>query len=238
MSRRSLALGFQILDAFNMSGLTELLDLLLPTRCALCARVGSPLCAVCTDALQFSPRTLSRIGGDEFELNGWAASEFGGFERKLIHAFKEEGQTSLAPTLIEPMVPLLAQVIGERNGVMLVPVPSSRVNFRRRGYMPTKILARGMARRSRGLCQIQDALFFKRLVDDQASLDSKRRQSNLADSMRAKPNVFGREIVIFDDVVTTGATVMEAARALISAGGKVIGFLAFAETILKRQSKT
>jgi predicted amidophosphoribosyltransferase len=51
--------------------------------------------------------------------------------------------------------------------------------------------------------------------------------------MVAKPGVHGKRIILVDDVVTTGATLLEAARAVASAGGVVVGFLTFAETLLK-----
>jgi predicted amidophosphoribosyltransferase len=55
--------------------------------------------------------------------------------------------------------------------------------------------------------------------------------------MLADSRVFGRQVILFDDVVTTGSTILEAGRAVELAGGTVIGFLAFAETILKTPSK-
>jgi predicted amidophosphoribosyltransferase len=75
-------------------------------------------------------------------------------------------------------------------------------------------------------------------VEDQARLDSDARRKNLVESMLADSRVAGRHIVLFDDVVTTGSTILEAGRAVASAGGILVGFLAFAETILKTPSKT
>jgi orotate phosphoribosyltransferase len=51
--------------------------------------------------------------------------------------------------------------------------------------------------------------------------------------MTAGPGVKGRRVILVDDVVTTGATLLEAARAVTSAGGEVVGFLTFSETLLK-----
>jgi predicted amidophosphoribosyltransferase len=44
-------------------------------------------------------------------------------------------------------------------------------------------------------------------------------------------------VILFDDVITTGSTILEANRAVAEAGGMVLGFLGFAETILKTASK-
>ncbi len=56
--------------------------------------------------------------------------------------------------------------------------------------------------------------------------------------MVSDSRVLGRQVILFDDIVTTGSTMLESARAVTMAGGKVIGFLAFAETILKTRSKS
>jgi predicted amidophosphoribosyltransferase len=84
---------------------------------------------------------------------------------------------------------------------------------------------------------VADSLIFKRKVEDQSRLDSNARRKNLEGSMLADSRVFGRQVILFDDVVTTGSTILEAGRAVELAGGTVIGFLAFAETILKTHSK-
>jgi predicted amidophosphoribosyltransferase len=55
--------------------------------------------------------------------------------------------------------------------------------------------------------------------------------------MAADSRVAGRYVILFDDVVTTGSTLLEAGRAVASAGGILVGFLAFAETILKTPPK-
>jgi orotate phosphoribosyltransferase len=55
--------------------------------------------------------------------------------------------------------------------------------------------------------------------------------------MLSDTRVSGRQVIILDDVVTTGSTILEAARAVAAAGGIVVGFLGFAETILKTASK-
>jgi predicted amidophosphoribosyltransferase len=84
---------------------------------------------------------------------------------------------------------------------------------------------------------VVDSLRFRRSVADQASLRSESRKANLAGSMSADSRVSGRRVLLFDDVITTGSTILEADRAVTEAGGIVLGFLGFAETILKTASK-
>jgi predicted amidophosphoribosyltransferase len=86
-------------------------------------------------------------------------------------------------------------------------------------------------------CLLSNTLYFTRQVVDQSTLDSSARKANLDSAMYSKPLSSGRPVILFDDVITTGSTILEAARAITVSGGKVIGFLAFAETILKTGSK-
>ncbi|MEY4019812.1 MAG: hypothetical protein RLZZ590_1112, partial [Actinomycetota bacterium] len=145
---------------------------------------------------------------------------------KLIRAFKEFGQTSVGKFIAPQMAALLVGQTGH-----LVSVPSSRQNKIKRGYSPSLVLARRVAKAA-GLPLI-DALRFARAVADQAGLGVDARRKNLEGSMLAKPSVHGKRVILVDDVVTTGATLLEAARAVTEQGGQVVGFLTFAETMLK-----
>jgi ComF family protein len=211
----------------------ELLDLLLPTRCALCDILGSALCSNCIGEFQLARTMVVREG-----LVGAVAAQYGAKEQKVLHAFKEKGQTSLGSFLAEPLAEILSQLAVSVDRPILVPVPSSRENYKKRGFTPTKLLGKSVCKESSQVCVLVDSLRFQRKVVDQSHLDSEARRGNLAGSMVSDARVSGRQVIIFDDVVTTGSTILEATRAVTAAGGNVVSFLAFAETILKTHSKT
>lgn len=212
-----------------MSAFEELLDLLLPTPCCGCKRLGSILCPACLKSLIGSPRMVTR----ESQI-GWAYCAFDDRVSQILSAFKEDGQTRVAITLAAKMLPILANFSKiDSNGIklVLVSVPSRSSSFAKRGFVPAKVLANSLARQSK--LQSVSALKFCRPVEDQAGLGSSQRRTNLVDSMAAKFSMKGYRVLIIDDIVTTGATVLEASRALRAAGAEVVGFLAFAETLLK-----
>ena len=85
------------------------------------------------------------------------------------------------------------------------------------------------------LCRKAGIELARVLVHDRATVSQKTlgaddRASNLFESMRARRPLHGRKFVLIDDVVTTGATFFEAARALREAGGEVVGGAALAFT--------
>lgn len=78
-----------------------------------------------------------------------------------------------------------------------------------------------------------------RQPEDQRRLGEQARFTNLHEAMsyRSASSV-GSEVVLIDDVVTTGATLLEAARAVTSAGDVVVGFMTFAQTHREQDAKS
>jgi len=124
--------------------------------------------------------------------------------------------------------PDLRSLLACRNGpVFVVPVPSSRSAVRRRGDSPQQLLTRAAAAqtgRSEREIILSPALRLRRRVADQSGLNHRQRAGNLERAMQVRPrwrmSVQGASCLLVDDVLTTGATLVEAARAL-RAGGAV-----------------
>lgn len=236
------------------SALSAARDLLLGGRCAACDRPGGVLCRVCRDllpqeALLARGPTRPRPCPDGFPPT-WSVGGYEGALRAVLLAHKEHGQQALARPLGELLAlavePLLGPAPDRRRAgsgpVVLVPVPSRAAAVRSRGRDPTAVLVRAAARvlRAGGHDVAVGALLATRpgLVD-QSGLGIEGRAANLAGSMRVRsralrvlarrsPRVDG--VVVCDDVVTTGATLVEAARALRAVGLPVRGAASVAAT--------
>ena len=187
-------------------------DLILPRPCVACGRPDGPLCRWCGPA--GAPAAV-RVTA----LAVWAAGGYDAGLRTALLAYKERGRLDLA----RPLGTLLAgavdaAVAGQDGPVCLVPVPSSARARRDRGGDHVLRLARA-AGGSRHLGVVR-ALRLTREVSDSAGLGRRQRAANLADAFAADPPRPGPAplAVIVDDIVTTGATLREAARALELAG--------------------
>ena len=98
----------------------------------------------------------------------------------------------------------------------LVPVPTTRRRLRQRGFNQARLLAEHLGE-TWGM-PVLPALSRKDEHTAQMKLSAESRRSNLADCMRSDASVSGKRILLVDDVLTTGSTASEAARALLAAG--------------------
>src|SRR4051794_11563808 len=160
-----------------------------------------------------------------------AAGAYAGPVQPAVLAFKEHGRAELAGplgTALALAVAVVLRGVPERSGtVLLVPVPSSAAAVRRRGRDHVRELADAAAGelRAAGMAVGTARLLGRapgRRVRDSAGLGALERQANLAGRFRvALPRAGlppGSRLVLVDDVVTSGATLTEAARALRTAG--------------------
>jgi predicted amidophosphoribosyltransferase len=162
----------------------------------------------------------------------WGVATYAGAVRAVVVAHKEYGRLDLTPPLGEALARSVAAAgSGAAGPILLVPAPSRRVAVRRRGHDPTLRMALRAASvlRSTGVdTRVVPVLRLRRGVADQAGLSAAQRAANVSEAMHVnrRPAVLvaGRPVVLVDDVVTTGATLAEAARALERAGaGTVAG---------------
>lgn len=201
--------------------LAEAAALVLPVRCGGCDAPGVALCGTCRAAL--TPMPHRRVVGDGLAV--WAALAYDGAAAAAIGALKERGRTDLARAFAPAMRTALAAAGREAAPpVTAVAVPTSSAAFRRRGYRVPELLAR------RAGVPTRRALIWTRRVADQRALGRAERARNVAGAMRARGPRLPDRVVLVDDVLTTGATLSEAARALRSAGVEVVAAAVLAAT--------
>lgn len=213
----------------------ELAGLVLPVDCAGCGAARVLVCDGCRGALSGAAagpvRPSPRPEGLPVVR---AAAVYEGAVRAVLLAHKERGALPLAGVLGGALAAaVLAGGTGPGPGeVALVPVPSARRQVRARGHDPARriaLAAAGRLRRAGVPARVAPVLVLRRAVADQAGLGARQRRENLAGALAVRRDgvrlTRGARIVLVDDVVTTGATLAEAARA-VRAGGLVVGAVA------------
>jgi ComF family protein len=115
--------------------------------------------------------------------------------------------------------------------VSLIPIPLGGRRRRQRGYNQSERIAAALSRRT-GAALLEDALQRVRETRTQTALTPEARQANVAGAFQAGP-VAGLELVLVDDVFTTGATLVAAAAVLSAAGARRVEAGAFARAVVE-----
>lgn len=220
------------------SAATGLLDLALPAACAGCGVAPGLVCPACASALAGPARLRPPEPAPPGLPPPFAVADYSGPVRAIVVEHKERGRLALARPLGDALArAVLAAAPAGHAGLLLVPAPSRPTAVRSRGHDPTARMARRAAlvlRRAGVAVQARSVLRVGPQVRDQAGLSSWQRAANLEGSMHvprgALRHVAGAQVVVVDDVVTTGATLCEAARALHVAGARVAGAATVAAT--------
>lgn len=216
--------------------------------------IAGGVCTVCGERL-FSPYALAGPVNEvqsiqnEFRCGMCRRMEplfaramaYGSYEsglRELIHLLKYGGVRPAANVLGRMLAEAIGGLEGDfpPEGVAVVPVPLHRKRLRQRGFNQAELIARAAMknmRRGDHLLLRPEALARTRETESQIGLTSHQRRANLRGAFAvAEPEtVKGREVLVVDDVYTTGATVSECARVLRRAGATRVWVATVARTL-------
>ncbi|MCL7427638.1 ComF family protein [Streptomyces sp. YS415] len=207
----------------------DLTDLVLPAECGGCGRPRAVLCPECRTALSgAAPRRVRPVPEPPGLPVAYAAAPYADEVRAALLAHKERGALALAAPLGVALAGAVRAGLRQPSGadqwpapVLLVPVPSARRAVRARGHDPARRIALAAAaelRRTGTAARVLAVLRQRRAVADQSGLNSRQRMDNLAGALRVAPGgerlLGGGSVVLVDDLMTTGASLAEAARAV------------------------
>ncbi|MGW2685986.1 phosphoribosyltransferase family protein [Streptomyces sp. NPDC001414] len=200
----------------------DLTDLVLPAECGGCGTPRTVLCPECRAALSGAvPRRVRPVPEPRGLPAVYAAAAYADEVRAALLAHKERGALALAGAL---GAALAGAVRAGRPGIgpaLLVPVPSAPWAVRARGHDPVRRIALAAAaelRRTGVPARVVPVLRQRRAVADQSGLNSRQRLANIEGALEVVAGgarlLAGGRVVLVDDLVTTGATLAEAARAV------------------------
>ena len=219
----------------------DIADLFLGRACSGCGAPGTVLCPDCHTALRPQPQVHEHLihSGTDW-LPAAHALSYRGVVRRVLYTYKDHRVPELAPTLSPLLGAAIAEVIEGRvagESIRIVPVPSRRAAVRRRGFDPVRRVLEHL-RRSEPVPPWtgEDWIIADWLIDQRGRGASKRldRSARLRSAREAfapaRRLVPGADVVLVDDIITTGSTISEAARTLERAGVHVHGIAAIAYT--------
>ncbi|WP_240361913.1 ComF family protein [Streptomyces sp. MBT27] len=206
----------------------EFSGLVLPTACGGCGRPRTALCARCRAGLLGAPACRVRPAPEPAGLPAvYAAAPYEDAVRAVLLGHKERGALGLAGVLGQALAGAARAAAAPcgRGPLLLVPVPSSRRAVRARGHDATRriaLAAAGELRRSGTDARVVAVLRQRRTVADQAGLSASQRLRNLSGALMVAGGgvrlLEGGQVVLVDDLMTTGASLAEAARVIRAAG--------------------
>ena len=197
--------------------MTFILDLIFPTKCIGCEIGPKPICIDCKAVA--NPKLIQ---GFDFPI--FAMANYEGLVEKMLKAYKDSQLVvykSHLAALLQSQKDCKRLAQGSR---IFVP-PRNRANYRKRGFDPALELARKSFGSNR---QKVESLKLSRIALDQRRLGRLDRDRNVSGAFQAPP-LHNTEVFLFDDVLTTGATMREMNRSITVAGGKVIGACVLAQ---------
>lgn len=226
-----------------------LIDLIFPKYCVNCKKIGDFLCVNCFSRLSFDTKNICLVCGrpsfdglthprckSTYKIEGsFTGVVFNQVSKKLIYQFKYKPYLSglksfIGDLLYESLIQNEEFVRIINLHLVFVPIPLSPAKYRKRGYNQAEILAKELSKKFgfptvNGLERIKE-------TRSQVGLTKKERKENVVGAFKIinhKSSIINRNIVLVDDVLTTGSTFSEACVALKHAGVGKIWALAFAK---------
>jgi predicted amidophosphoribosyltransferase len=209
-----------------------MLDLVLPLECGGCGAPGTRWCDACAQQLEVGPDQPHVVSPRiDPTVPVFALGRYAGARRQAIVAMKDHGRSDLIAPLAHALAVGVHRLLGwgmVQTPLTIVPAPTRRSAARRRGGDPVTRMAAAAVAGHPAIIVV--AALRKAWARDSVGLDTAARERNIAGRvvLRRPPLPETGEVLVVDDIVTTGATARESVLVLRTAGMQVAGVLALA----------
>ena len=211
--------------------LYPLLDLIYPKRCPGCHKPAVSICESCKIFWEKPPISIKLSKNSVSVLSVVSVAQYRNEVRAVLLAYKEDGEREAGKILTEALLQA-RRGISKHLVCVFVPIPSNPKSVRRRGRDFMLDLCNQVAIQSGD--KVLSIIKVNRDVQDQSKLSEKERSQNLVGAFDCAPKnlklLAKFPIILVDDLLTTGATLREAQRALRQRGVIPIGAITAAHT--------
>jgi ComF family protein len=234
--------------------LQNAVDIIFPPQCLACdviVAIKGNLCHQCWDNMDFISSPQCNTCGMPFELDvgdsmlcgkcisdsprynkSRSVLQYGDNSSHLITSFKYSDKTHACKHFAQWMVRIGQEFINDAD--MIAPVPLHRKRLFMRRYNQSALLAKSISKQC-GVPAYTSLLIRTKNTPPQAGLSSKQRAINVRNAFKINPyyenKIIGKNIILVDDVITTGSTINACVRALKKAGAGEVNVLTLAMTV-------
>jgi len=220
-------------------------DWIYPPRCVGCGQPDSIWCEACRKSVQEItssfcpkcgyPRNEAEIcrGCDRYcpqftSVRSWSVYEKS--VKEAIHALKYQNNLSVGSIFCESLVAVILREGWKPDAI--VPIPLSKVRMKERGYNQAAILAYPVSLRL-GVPMFQNLIQRTKTTESQVHLNHYERMANLQNAFSARYTHHKfRKVLIVDDVITTGSTINDCARAILESGAEEVYGISVARAVI------
>ena len=224
------------------SVINSLSSLIIPVQCLSCSAADQILCARCAhQLLNHLPQSDLEVAQGKTIMRIASHLPFGDLVSQVVLGAKDDANPKLERIIIEALVKARACFDDD---VVLIPIPSTSAARRKRGRDFVLDMTRSLAELSGDI--VIPLLTYTRKVAPQKSLNAHDRALNLKGALAARTDLAHRfrahliekEILIVDDVLTTGATMLEGFRAVAAVGARCLGGISAAHSLNWRMTRS
>jgi competence protein ComFC len=212
-----------------MKILKTILDIVFPNYCLICSKKGQDLCGACLNKAQISEKEVDQYTYPLYDYRDIII-------KKSIWNLKYKNKKGLASIFAQILYPKILEELADLGSLenfknpIIIPIPLSNKRLKERGYNQSLLITEELARidKNKSFILLKNILFKKKDTTHQAHIKNKKeRLENLIGTFHVEniSLIKNKNIILIDDVVTTGATIKEAKKELKKNGArKIIAF--------------